>query len=67
MLAIVQNTPPGAALLVVAVLVGFLIGCRAIVACWLGLAAMRAADAEDLPKVLAAVRAVVDAAFRLRR
>ncbi|WP_328931915.1 MULTISPECIES: hypothetical protein [unclassified Streptomyces] len=67
MLALIQNTPPGDALVAVAALLGFLIGCRAYVAYRLGLAAIRAARPQDLPKALAAVRAVVDAAFRLRR
>jgi hypothetical protein len=67
MLALIQDTPPGAALIVLAVVVGLVIGCRAIVTCWLGLAAIRAARPQDLPKALAAVRAVVDGAFRLKR
>lgn len=67
MFALIQDTPPGAALLVIAAIIGLLIGCRALVVCWLGLAAIRASQPQDLPKALAAVRTVVDAAFRLRR
>lgn len=67
MLALIQDTPPSSALIALAILAGLLIGCRAIVACWLGLAAIRASRPQDLPKALAAVRAVVDGAFRLRR
>jgi hypothetical protein len=67
MFALIQDTPPGAALLVVAAISGLLIGCRAIVACWLGTAAIRASRPQDLPEALAAVRAVLDTAFRFRR
>ncbi|GGU84376.1 hypothetical protein GCM10010275_19270 [Streptomyces litmocidini] len=67
MLALIQDLPPGAALFAVIGLLAFLVACRAVVACWLGLTAMRTSDPRDLPKVLAAVRTVVDTAFRLRR
>lgn len=67
MFALVQDTPPGAALLAIAAVASFLIGCRAVVACWLGTAAIRASRPQDLPKALAAVRTIVDAAFRFRR
>jgi hypothetical protein len=67
MLALIQDTPPGAALFALVGLLVFLIGCRAVVACWLGLTAMRTAEPGDLPKALAAVRAIIDTAFRFRR
>jgi len=67
MLALIQDTPPGAALFVLAAVAALLIDCRALVACWLGLAVIRASKPQDLPKALAAVRTVVDAAFRFRR
>ena len=67
MFALIQDTPPGAALLVIAAVVGLLIGCRAAVAYGLGRAVIRASRPQDLPKSLNAVRTVVDAAFRLKR
>lgn len=67
MLALIQDTPPGAALLAVIGLLAFLIGCRALVAYRLGLTAMRTAAPDDLPKTLAAVRTIIDTAFRIRR
>jgi xanthosine utilization system XapX-like protein len=67
MFALIQNTPPSMTLLAIAGLAGLLIGCRAIVACWLGLAVIRASRPKDLPEALAAVPTVLDAAFRLKR
>jgi hypothetical protein len=67
MLALIQDTSPGSALLVLAVVIGFLIGCRAAVACWLGAAVIRASRPQDLPEALTAVQAVVDAVCRFRR
>jgi hypothetical protein len=67
MLALIQNTQPGVALIAITVVAVLLICCRAVVACWLGLAAIRACRPQDLAKALAAVRCVVDGAFRFRR
>ncbi|MET9521487.1 hypothetical protein [Streptomyces coeruleorubidus] len=67
MLALIKDTPPGAALLAIAAVIGLLIGCRAIVACWLGLAVIRASRPQHLAEALEAVRAVVDATFKLKR
>ncbi|MGQ4343543.1 hypothetical protein [Streptomyces sp. SAS_275] len=67
MLALIQATPPGIALLAIAAMAGIVFGCRAVVTCLLGLAAIRAARPQDLPASLKAVRGLVDGAFRLKR
>lgn len=67
MLALLQDTPPGTALFIIAAIIGLIVGCRALVTYGLGRAVIRASRPEDLPKTLRAVREVVDAATRLTR
>lgn len=67
MLALLQDTPPGAALLAITGLLALLIACRALVAYGLSRAVISRSRPQDLPKALTAVRAVVDSAFRLKR
>lgn len=67
MFTLIENTPPGLALLAIVALVGIVIGCRAFVAVRLAGTIVRVARPEDLPTALATIATVVDSVFRLKR
>lgn len=64
---ILASNPSAAVLITLAVLAALTIGCRAILACWLGLTAIRTARPEDVAGTLKAVTGLVTAAIRLWR
>lgn len=64
---ILNSNPPAAVLITLSVLAALTITCRAILACWLGLTAIRTARPEDVVSVLKAVGGLVAAAIRFWR